>query len=288
MEFQSFENIEWTFVFDSKINWQTIAIFWWIHWDEVVWEKTIKYFLEKFKNKELKVLKWKIIFAYGNLKAMQIRKREFTANLNRVFRKELLEKPSEIYEINRAKQLAKILDNSDVLLDLHSVSSKSEPFMFSENTEKDLELAKNIFDWKIIVWYWEISDDSIAWDTENYMHKQGKQAHTLECGNHNLENSEEIWIEVSKNILWYFWIIDYKKQTKNNWDFYKIKDIFTTKTWKFIFSKIYDNLDFIKKWEIIWKDLDQEIIAKEDFYIIMPSYSEQKIWKEIFFYWNKI
>lgn len=288
MKYEKFNNYKWTFVFDSGIKWPTIAIFWGIHWNEIVWEKTIQYFLEKFENEEIKILKWKIIFAYWNLKAIKIRQREYTANLNRVFRKELLENESEIYEVNRAKKLAKILDESDVLLDLHSVSSQSDIFMFSEDWQKDLELAKNIFDWDIIVWYWKISDDSVIWDTESYMHNCWKLANTLECWNHNMKDSHKIWIEVSKNLLNYFWIINNGKKIKNKAKLYKIYDIFTTKTWNFKFEKIYKNLDFVKKWELIWKDSEKKIIAQKDFYIIMPTYTSQKKWKEMFFYWEKL
>jgi len=38
------------------------------------------------------------------------------------------------------KDLKKILDNSDVLLDIHSTSSKSEPFMFAENFKNELSV----------------------------------------------------------------------------------------------------------------------------------------------------
>jgi hypothetical protein len=38
------------------------------------------------------------------------------------------------------QDLKHILDNSDVLLDIHSTSSESEPFMFAENFKDELSV----------------------------------------------------------------------------------------------------------------------------------------------------
>lgn len=276
------------FFFDSWIAWKTVTVFWWIHWDEVVWEKIIKYFVKKIKSDKINIISWKLIFAFWNLEAMKIWKREYSANLNRCFNKKLFESNKEIYEYKRAKELSEILDVSDALLDIHSVSSKSDAFIFSENTEKNINLVKNIFSWKIILGYWEILDDVLAWDTENYMHNLWKLAHTLECWNHNEEKSFLIWIEVVENFLNYFWIIELKKKKKLYWEFFKVYDIFKTKTWNFKFEKEFKNFDFIKKWEKIWYDWVQEIFSKSEFYMLLPNFWQQKIWEEVFFYWDKV
>jgi len=41
------------------------------------------------------------------------------------------------------RKIVEILDETDVLLDIHSTSSKSVPFMFAEDLKNELEVAKN-------------------------------------------------------------------------------------------------------------------------------------------------
>gem|GEM_PF-1923475 len=64
--------------------------------------------------------------------------------MNRLFKKDILDNNSADYEIQRAKELTKLLIDMkvDYHLDLHSVSNKSTPFMFAEL--ENLAFAKKL------------------------------------------------------------------------------------------------------------------------------------------------
>jgi len=162
--FNNFSNI---FIFDTKIDWPTFVIFWWIHWNEVAWVKVIDTLLKQLENGEIKILKWKIILSYWNEQAIKIWRRQVKYNLNRLFKDTYFSSFSNDYEINRVKELREVLIEWDVLLDIHSTSSKSTPFMFSEDFEDEIDIAKSVWPKKIIIW-WE----KISWDLlEDYEKK---------------------------------------------------------------------------------------------------------------------
>lgn len=275
------------FVFNSKIKWPTITIFWWIHWDEISWVKVIDYLKDSLNNWDINLLKWRIILAYGNEEAIKKWFRQIKYNLNRIFLKDFFNKESNDYEINRMKDLKKILDNSDVLLDIHSTSSNSEPFMFSEDFKNELSIWKVIWTDKIITWWEKNWWDVLSWDTNLYMHSIKKIAFTLECWQHRASNAFNIWLKISLNLMKYFNLIEWNIENNNNHliEMYKVK---ITNTWQFLFKEWIDNFKEIKKWDFIWYDWEEKILAEEDFIILLPKYWKAKIWEEIFFYWKKI
>jgi len=290
MNYKKFKSYSNTFVFDTWIVWNTITIFWWIHWNEKVWIDIIDKLVEKIQKWDINILKWKLILAYWNEKAIKLWKKEYKYNLNRLFKKEHLESNSNEYEIDRVKQLADIMNYSDILLDIHSVSSDSEPFMFCENIKNEIDIIKSIYNWKIILWWWDISWNLISWDADSYMHSLWKIGFTLECGNHNCDNAFYIWYKTTLSLLNKLGFLkiklDYIENKKNC--FIKMYKIKTTKTWFFRFNWKIQNFKSISKWELIWFDWEEKVLAKEDFIILLPNFEKIKKWEEIFYYWKLI
>jgi len=272
-----------TWVIDSGRPWPILAIFGWIHWNEIAWIKAINKIIEKSRNNEIKINTWKVILAYWNEKAIKIKQRDSKYNMNRLFQSKYLNSDSDEYEIKRLKQLSDILKNSDYLLDIHSVSSESEPFLFAENVNWELDIASYLWLEKIIYWWGEINANTIiGWDSDSYMHFLWKTAFTVECGNHNDKRAEDIACNTIRFFLAYLWMIDlFIKKTKVK--LIKMDEIITTKTWKFVFVKWINNFSNIKKWDIIWYDWKKEIMAKKDFIILLPNYEDTKVWEEIFY-----
>jgi len=290
MKYINFRNYSNTFIFDTKIDWPTFVIFWWIHWDEIAWVKVIGKIVKQLENDEIKLLKWKLILAYGNEKAIKLWKRQIKYNLNRIFKEPYIsEKKSEEYEIKRVQELKEILDYWDILLDIHSTSSESEPFMFAEKFLDELEIAEKIWTKKIIIWWEKIAWNLLSWDTNSYMHNFWKKAFTLECWKHDSKDAFTVWYNISIKFLEYLWIIkeNIKKLNSKN-DLIEMYKIAITKTWKFQFSKNFNNFDNINKWDLIGYDWNDKIIAKENFIILLPNYWQLNIWEEIFYYWRKI
>lgn len=289
MQYNSFNWYSSTFVFDTGISWKTITIFWWIHGNEVSWILTIKRLVNDLTKEKIKLVKWRLILALWNEKAIKINERDYKYNLNRLFKKEYLQKESDDYEIKRVKNLSQILNESDFLLDLHSVSSQSEAFIFLENNKIELNIAKIIWVKKWIIWWAKLSWWIIWWDTCSYMNNLWKPSITLEAWNHNESWTEKLAYKCSINILKHFWLIYQYKDKKNiDIELFEMYDIETTKTWTFSFKKGIFNYKEIKEWELIGYDWKFELFAKNNFNILLPNFEKTSSWEEIFYYWKKI
>ena len=77
----------------------------------------------------------------------------------------------------------KILRESDYLLDLHSTSGPSIPFLFTETP--DIDLARRFGVSHVISGWSELNSDATAGDTECYINEHGGAGFTFEAGNHD-------------------------------------------------------------------------------------------------------
>ena len=287
MDYKKFNNYLNTFVFDTKINWPTITIFWWIHWDEIAWIKVIDKLIKNIEYNKLELLKWKLILAYWNLEAIKKWVRQINYNMNRIFRNDI-NYNNDSLEIKRMKELSKILDITDILLDIHSTSSESIPFMFAENFKNELNISKKIWTNKIIVWWEKNWGDLLSWDTNTYMHKLWKIAFTLESWQHKSNSAFDIWYNTVIKLLKYNNIIESNIKNNNKIDLIEMYKVHITLNWNFIFNESIENFSYIKKDYLIWFDWSEKIYAPENFIIVLPKYANTKPWEEIFYYWKKI
>ncbi len=289
MKYIKYKNYSNTYVFDTKKKWKTIWIFWWIHWNEIAWVNIIKKLIKKIESWKLKLLSWKLILVLCNEWAILVWQREIKYNLNRLFKEKYLNNDSKEYEIKRVKKLSEIIKEVDILFDIHSVSSKSVPFMFAENVWNEIKIASNIYNWKIVIWWGKIAWDIISWDTDSYAHNLWKTAFTIECWNHNYSKASEVGFNSSINLLKEFWLIKkWNIKNKNKLELIEMYKIKTTKTWNFKFVKWIYNFKEIKTWELIWYSSKEKLYAKEDFIILLPNYWKLKKWLEIFYFWRKL
>ena len=280
-----------TFVFDTHIPWPTLTILWWIHGDEIAWIKTVDYLVNHIENKVLQLLSWKLILAYGNQQAMIKKQRQIQHNMNRLFQDKYLKSDSDEYEIQRAIELAEILQETDYLLDIHSTSSSTEPFIFAEDIWDELEIANTIFPGKTILGWEAMADGSIiSWDTNGFVHKHWGTALTLEWGSHLDKSTFEVSKEVSLALLWYLWMIQsLSEEHAHKWETYEMYKIQTSKHSDIKFSKRFHNFEQIRGWDLIYTDWSEDIYAEEDFTILLPNMSPNiKPWQEIFYYGRKV
>lgn len=274
-----------TYVIDSWKKWKTLTIFWWIHWDEISWIKAIEQFLEKIEKWEIILKFWKLIIVWKcNEEAVKLNIREVEYNLNRLFVKW---KKWKSYEEKRSNELMKILDKSDYLLDLHSTSEESIPFIFAENYS--LDTVKTFWISHIVTW-WDWLDDSIWWSTQSYIDRNGWIWFTYEAGSHLNINATKNAYQMILNFISSFWNID-NKYFKSFWNLevYNIDDIYVNVSWGFKYEiKNLSNFSKINSGECIWMDGNNKIVSNEDKILFMPkTESIIKKWEEVFFYVTK-
>jgi succinylglutamate desuccinylase len=200
----------------------------------------------------LKIERGRVLFGYGNPKAIKARVRYFETNLNRMFKPEktLSARELDSYEYNRAKFLKKYLDQADALLDIHSSSNpNSQSFIICEENAKD-------------------------------MNKQGKIGICIECGNSNdpkaislAEESIQEFLKVRGHISG-----ELKEYPQNLINMYRL---YLTKTNSFKLTKNFADFESVYQGQLIGMDGKQPIQADRDG-VILFAQSKESIGEEVF------
>lgn len=256
---------------DSWISWKTTVIMSWVHGNELSWVKVMIELIPK-----IQVIKWKVIFIFANLKALNINKREYQKNMNRCF---LESNNWNTYEDKRSMEIMKILDTSDYLLDIHNTINKenSIAFLISE-----YNFLWEYFDVNFSVkWF----DDLHPWWTDSYMNKIWKIWLCLESGSIYDKKSNDRANKWILNFLKYTWNIQWKPIKYNKKEFISFYKIYKNKNKDFRFFKKFKDFEKIKKWQLICYDGWINIISEVDWYILFP-YIPNKVWDECFCLWK--
>jgi predicted deacylase len=151
-----------------------------------------------------------------NPRAFEQKKRYTEENLNRVFCKH--DHPKS-YEQGLANELTALVDECDYLLDLHSQSSKGQPFVFEDYEDPQTIAFARTLGPAIILKGWPemYADrpDLNAGDTTGYAHAQGKITALIECGQHDDPGGPAIAFAAIENALAHLGMIDAVKAAAN-------------------------------------------------------------------------
>ena len=213
------------------------------------------------------------IVPFSNPEACKQNKRYIDYDANRLFGK-TDEVSSAAYELKLIPELKTLIENCDLLLDLHSFSGKGAPFIFkdyddevSDTWSRSLGIEHIISGWPAL----DFNKGKPAYDTSYYAHINGKPALTVECGHHNDENSVIIAEQVILKSLLYADFIAQDDCMQN----ISSKSITVNKAYlkpaEGRFAKDWKNLDKIKKGDLLAYEADKEIRAMIDGYILMPK-----------------
>lgn len=221
----------------------------------------------------------RVLFAYGNPRAIQQNVRFIEMNLNRAFKLEALfsETERETYEYQRAQFLKTYLDQADALLDVHaSFTPGSQRFIICE--KESMNIAKHLpFDLVASGF-----DNLEPGGTDGYMNSLSKIGVCIECGYLEDESSTEI---AKKSILAFLSVRGYidsplkiYTQSQINFDY-----IYFTKTDNFKLAKQFNDFEKIPAGQLIGFDGEEEIRAKKDGIIIFAR-NRDKINDEAFLF----
>lgn len=225
----------------------------------------------------------KVIFVYGNPKAIAANERFVEANLNRLFKPEaeLSESEKSSYEFGRAKTLKTILDQADVLLDLHnSFTPESRPFVICEPNSMDI--TKFLPAQTIVHGFDEVEPGG----TDYYMNKNGKVGICMETGYFGDANSIQI---AETAIINFLKAINHipndltpTEQTKLN-----MYELYFTKTDSFKLVKPFADFEKVAARAQIGTDGEEEVAAQKDSYILFAR-DRSAIGEEAFLLGEKI
>ena len=147
----------------------TVALFGGVHGNETVGVIAIQHLME-----ELELERGTAYLALANPAAVAVGERELSKNLNRCF---ITGNDGQTPEDVRARELMRLLDKCDALLDIHSYRDPAgDPFAICEPNA--LEIARQ-FDIPLISTNWTTTEPGA---TDGYMYEQGKIGICLESG----------------------------------------------------------------------------------------------------------
>ena len=257
------------YVFDSGIPGKTLAVFGAVHGNEKCGTVAIRQAIDE----GLKPARGKVIYVpICNPRAYAEDVRFIDRNLNR----HLYPKDAhEAYEDSLDPLICGVLDEADILLDLHSYESQGGPFIFLGQAGEEDDFAKSLgVNDYVCGWSEAFSNSSEAGAKESigtteYIRSKGGIGVTLECGHHANDDAPNVgylaihcalaFLERGANPGGAS-----ARIVKMKTVFYKEREGEWAKSWK--------HYDEVKAGEVMAKYADgEEIVAPEDGFIVLPK-----------------
>ena len=218
-----------------------------------------------------------------NPKAYEQNVRFVDRNLNRyLYPKE----DKQHYEDHLDPILCEVLDKTDVLLDLHSYTSKGGPFIFlGADDKEELAFATSLgvrdfaFGWAQA--FGTAGDESKeSQGTTEYARSKGAIAVTLECGNHFNADAPEVGYRAILRAMAHLGMVDAESLTALGQEkssgkprCVKMKSVYRRDEGA-VFATPWKHFDPVAKGEAMAKLADGKIIrAPDDGFIVLPKES---------------
>jgi len=224
----------------------------------------------------------RVLFGYGNPRAISADKRFMEADLNRMFKCDDLigEQEKKSYEYGRAQFLKKYLDQADVLLDIHaSFTEESSPFIICEENAK--EIVKYLPMDTVVSGFDRLEPGG----TDGYMNGMGKIGICVECGylgdSRSLRRAEEsifafLGARGHRSIN-----MKLKKQS-----YICMNELYKAKTERFRLTKAFADFEEIEEGQPIGIDGIEEVWARKSGIILFAKNTNQ-IDDEVFLFGEK-
>lgn len=240
--------LDWIIEFDSRVPWKTIWIVVLTHWNEPWWLVAQQEFIKNWYHECIK--RWKVFFIRVNIEAYEQNTRFIDVNMNRIWK---FLKDKNAYEYKRFYELLPILDQCDIVVDIHSTSKSINSLMWICHT-KDALLAQKILKTNRL-----LIDDAFddEWSLISFVTKRWWVGFGIECGYHEQDDAWKNALDNMISLLRFYDMIDsnYNYQTntilKSTYKFYE--EVYP-RSESFAFTKIYENFDAINPWEVYATD----------------------------------
>lgn len=232
-------------------NEKTIAIIGAVHGDEKVGVEALKRLKKIIDGKS-------IVGIVANKKAFERGKRFIAQDLNRSFPGN----PKGALEEKIAYKLTKKIRKFDYILDLHSFSCKSEPFVvLTKKTKKHLKLANASGVRKIVFMSPKLASDKALID-------HCCCGISIEVGKHDLESTFKRATFYTENILGVLGFLERKKRKTDEIDYFEIIDVFFKENDERVAGGI-TNFKLVHKGETVATGKQRRIVAPYDFYPVL-------------------
>lgn len=224
-----------------------------VHGNELCGVKALDELIPK-----LKVISGRVAFVYANLEAIKQNKRFIEYNLNRCFLGDLPAHISHTLEGKTAKELVHLLEESDVLLDIHASTSKNTvPFIICE--KQSYEYAKAL-PFSFICGSF---DDSHPGATDGFMNKFRKPALCVVCGYLGDKSSTETAKKVIKLFLAKTKSIKAPAPKPSAKKFFRLVALYKNQSPIFKLSRPFSDFEEMKERTMIGFDGEERVFAEK-------------------------
>lgn len=171
--------------------------------------------------------------------------------------------PGGNFEEKIAYHLTKIFKNFDYVLDLHSFSCQSDPFVIiTKKTAQHLRLAKAARIRKVVFMSPALASGKALID-------HCRCGISVEAGRHSQKNTYEQAGALTRNILAELGFLRRRKRSEIRISYFQIKDVFLKKTKKERLEKEIKNFKLVRKGGLVATGKKRRFLAPYDFYPIL-------------------
>ncbi|MDM7947565.1 MAG: M14 family metallopeptidase [Oceanibaculum nanhaiense] len=207
-------------------------------------------------------------------------------DFNRVWVEDRLDGSEDTVELRRARELRPFFDSVDMLLDIHSLGTYSEPLMICHGLEKERTFAAEVnFPAYIMCGSGHIVGRRIIEYTPFNDPKNDKVALLVECGQHWAASSGRVAMDTAMHFLRVTGVVDPaviernlspEGKTPPKAQIWEVTGGLTAKTEDFRFAEEYIGMELIEKagTPIAYDDGETLVTPYDDCLLMMPSYKQ--------------
>lgn len=205
-------------------------------------------------------------------------------DFNRVWVEDRLDGSEDTVELRRARELRPFFDSVDLLLDIHSLGTYSEPLMICHGLEKERSFAAEVnFPAYIMCGSGHIVGKRIIEYTPFNDPKNGKVALLVECGQHWAASSGRVAMDTAMHFLRMAGVVDPAVIARNlspegrnppKAQIWEVTGGLTARTEDFRFAEDYIGMEVIEKagTPIAHDGGETLVTLYDDCLLMMPSY----------------
>lgn len=221
--------------------------------------------------KDLQIVKGKVVFCYGNPKAITESKRFIEQNLNRMFNDEAILTDTEkgSYEFARAQFLKPYMLSAGALLDVHaSLTPDSQPFVICEPNASGIVEQLPVA--RVVTGFDAVEPGG----TDYFMNINGKIGVCIECG---YTNDVQSVARAKEGILSFLRARGHLERVHINREQEHIHmyDLYRTKTNTFMLTKEFGDFEHLSSGQVIGYDGNEKIAAQKDCVILFARNRER-------------
>ena len=260
------------YTFSGEKDGPAILIFGAIHGNEVCGPRAIRKIVQELSTGIISMRRGSVTFVpVCNPEAYAARTRLVNVDLNRVFKR--VKRP-RTYEQRVANELAELIDQSDVFLDIHSTSSPSIPFTCLDHSTKRNAALTAALGAQVVILGWPDLYAGSSADTLSYAQKSGAANAIIECGQHGSARATATAYETIRRVLAFYRVTDAGKrpQLPHRPVYVRLTKLYRRPDQQSTLAKKWENFAALKKGEpIVIRGNSIRMRAPYDCMIVMPG-----------------